>query len=307
MKQKSKLSKFNAFLCVVFVVVLVANILVIKLKPVPTVEVEGDGAVAEDVAVIDEFAPNTYGGVEFKSVEDVINYYAESFNYTKTLMADYTENGEAKTYYKMVGEETLDISNLLVEGKSNDIINKLVPGIVGSLFSGGVNGLSPSGNRNPDLDQRGDNGEFDCTKLQFTADDTLAANVKDNGDGTITITIQPKRAILAMPGQDPQGRFFNVLGDISSVVESIDALSFSQGTIDENFVVDYKGGTGTITIDTKTKEIIAADYIMLVHIDVQHANVAVLKDKKAALDITYEVKFPASDKYLKDTKGLVRK
>lgn len=307
MKQKSKLGKFNAFLCVVFVAVIIANVLVIKLKPVPTVEEEGAGTSAEDVAVIDEFAANTYGGVEFKSVEDVVNYYAEAFNYTKTLTAPYSENGEAKTYYKMVGEESLDISNLLVEGKSNDIINKLVPGIVGKLFSGGVNGLSPSGNRNPELDKRGDKEEFDCTTLQFTADDVLAANVKDNGDGTITITIQPKRAILAMPGQDPQGRFFNVLGDISSVVDSIDPLTFSQGTVNDNFIVDYKGGTGTITINTKTKEIVAADYIMLVHIDVQHANVAVLKDKRASLDITYEVKFPASDKYLMEKKGLERK
>ena len=45
----------------------------------------------------------------------------------------------------MLGTETLDVNNLLVEGKSNDIINKLVPGIVGGLFKGGTNGLSPSG------------------------------------------------------------------------------------------------------------------------------------------------------------------
>ena len=37
---------------------------------------------------------------------------------------------------------------------------------------------------------------------------------------------------------------------------------------------------------------------MLVHIDVKHANVAVLKDKSASLDIKYQCEYPASDDYL---------
>ena len=197
----------------------------------------------------------------------------------------------------LLGTETLDVNNLLVEGKSNDIINKLVPGIVGNLFHGGTNGLSPSGNRDPKGDTKND-GKMDCTTSHLTADDVLAANVKDNGDGTITMVIQPKEALLSTPGEDSQGRFFNSLGDISSVVESISVLSFSQGTVKDNFVVDYKGGTGTFVIDTKTNEITKADYTMLVHIDVKHANVTVLKDKSASLDITYKCQYPASDDYL---------
>lgn len=306
MKRKSKLGQFNIFLAIVLCVCIIATVIMVS-RPVEVQQTDAEGTANEDTAVIDAFVPNTYGGKEFKTVDDVVNYYVECYNYTKTLTASYTENGEAKTYYKLVAEEKLVPSNVLVEGKANKIINDLVPGIVDGIFKGGVNGLPPSGNRNPDLDTKDTTkGSFDCRKSALTPEDVLAANVKDNGDGTITITIQPKAVILSMPCEDAQGRFFNTLGDISSVVNSIDVLSFSSGTIDENFVVDYKGGTGVIKINTSTNEIVEADYEMKVHIDVKHANVLVLKDKSASLDITYTNHLPASDDYLMEKKGIVR-
>lgn len=304
MKRKSGLKTLNIILSIVLVVCIVATVVMVSrpVKVEQTATEENTG----DVAVIDAFAAGTYGGKDFQSIEDVVNYYNECYAYTKTLTAEYDENGEAKTFYKLVGDEHLNISNLLVEGKSNSMLDSLVPGIAGGLFSGNVIGLTPSGSRTPGSDTRAD-GAMDCSVSHLTADDVLEANVVDNNDGTIKITIQPKAALLSMPGEDSQGRFFNSLGDISSVVSSIDVLSFSSGTVDDNFVVDYKGGTGTVTINTSTNEITAGDFEMKVHINVSHANVAVLKDKSASLDISYTNHYPADDQYLMDSRQITRK
>lgn len=301
-KDNSGLAKFNRFLTVVFVILLIATIGIVIFSS-PKVAVDESEKAFEDVSVLDsEFKAGTYGGVNFSSQEDVVNYYVECYNNTKTMTVDGAYEGSPIQMYKLLGDENIEINNLLVEGKSNDTINKLVPGIVGGLFTGGVKSLSPGNSLEPknDFQETSDGTKIDRTVSHLTNDDILACNVTDNGDGTITLVLQPKAQILAMPGEDSQGRFFNVLGDISGVVSSISVLSFSQGTIDENFVVNYAGGTGTIKINVANKEIVEADYVMNVHIDVQHANVAILKDKKASLDIVYTNHFPADTTYLTD-------
>jgi hypothetical protein len=304
--KKTGLQVVNTVLFVLFLVAVAILIYLICFQSPKVAETASTSTEFVDEVKIDEFVAGTYGGKDFQSVDDVVNYYVECVNYTKTLTAEYDENGETKTYYKLLGDENLNIENLLVEGKSNSTINSLVPSIVGSLFTGSVKGLSPSDNRDPNNDTRED-GTIDETVCNLTADDVLMANVVDNGDGTINITIQPKAAELAMPNADSQGRFFNVLGDITSTVESISVLSFSEGSIADNFVVNYAGGSGTVTINTSTGEVTAADYEMDVHIDVTHANVTVLKDKSASLDIVYTNHFPASDEYLMDSRQITRK
>ena len=84
-------------------------------------------------------------------------------------------------------------------------------------------------------------------------------------------------------------------------------ISFEQGTAEENILVDYKGGTVTVKIDTATKEIVEADYNMKVNVSVNHATIKVIKDKSASLIIDYSNHYPASDEYLKKTKNIVRK
>lgn len=259
----------------------------------------------DNAQVIDEFAAGTYGGIEFKSIEDVTNFYVEAYNYSKTLMADYKDkDGNTQSWYKLLGEEALTVDGIKIDGKENAMINNLVPGIVGGLYSPGLNGLVPSTNRDPklDTDEWDGNGES-LTTSRLVADDLVAANVKDNGDGTITIQLQPKAVNMSVPGKDAQGHVFQSLGAIDKTVDSISALSWSSGTTAENCKVNYNGGVATVTINTSSKEIISAEYKMIAEVSVTHANIAVIKDKSASLNVTMEWKYPASADYMMKSKG----
>ncbi|MFR5875611.1 MAG: hypothetical protein ACLUFN_03895 [Eubacterium sp.] len=265
----------------------------------------GEEEVNYDAPVIDEFAPVSAGGTDFASVEDVVAYYVEAYNYSKTLTAQYKDNeGNTQTWYKLLGEEELKVDNILIDGSSNATINNIVPGVVDGIYNPGLNGLVPSTNRNPDLDtdEWDGNGESLQTS-RLVADDLVTANVKDNGDGTITIQLQPKAVNMSMPGKDAQGHLFQSLGAIDSTVDNISVLSWAEGTTADNCKVNYYGGFATVTIDTKTKEITSAEYEMKAYVSVTHATITVIRDKSASLDVTMKWKYPASADYLMKSKG----
>ena len=205
----------------------------------------------------------------------------------------------------------INVGKVMIDGKENAVINKLVPGIVDGLFKPNIYGLVPCNNRNPKLDNYNcnekDPGKKDFRKSYVKGEDVLDANITDNGDGTITMVIQPKAAEMSMRGEDSQGDFFEVLGDISATVAQIDVISFAQGTAEDNIKVTYKGGTVTCTINTKTKEITKAEYDMVAEVAVNHANVAVIKDKSASLLIKYKNTFPASDEVTMKARQFKRK
>ncbi len=254
--------------------------------------------------VIEVFKEGTYGGIDFKSIEDVVKFYVEAYDYSKTLMAQYKDkDGNTQTWYKLLGEEDLKVGGIMIDGKENAMINNLVPGIVGGMYNPGLNGLVPSTNRDPKLDTDEWDGNGDpLTTSRLVADDLAAANVKDNSDGTITIQLQPKAVNMSIPGKDAQGHVFQSLGAIDATVDSISALSWSEGSTADNCKVNYQGGVATVTIDTKTKEITKAEYKMIAEVSVTHANIAVIKDKSANLSVTMMWKYPASEEYLMKSK-----
>ncbi len=271
-------------------------------------EANGDANKQEadpDVAKIDEFKAGTYAGVELASVEDLVNFYIQAYNNTKSRKAMYNDvNGGGQVeLYDFLGTEKLEVKNILIEGKENAAINNLVPSIAGGAFKPSTWGLGPSCNVEPAHDKT---DEFDFSTSMLTADDVLAANIVDNGDGTVTVQIQPKGGDMSQKGKDSQGRFFMVLGDVAGEVGKISAISWASGTVEDNVKVRYQGGVGTVKIDVANMDIVEADFEMDCKVFVNHANIAVIKDKSASLDIVYTQHFPADAEYLKTQKGFVK-
>lgn len=280
-------------------------------------DTDNDSISMEDnVIAIETFKAGTYGGKELATQDDAVNYYVECYNNTKAMTAQYTDtDGNSYEYYDLVGEETLSVDSILINGQKNDMLNNTVPGIVKSAFAKGIYGLPPSNNRDPLIDNvnmdAANPGEYDYRTSYFKPEYCLACNVTDNNDGTITMTIQPKDASMSARGADSQGSFFEVLKNlgetVASLFDSYDMLSWASGSTDDNCRVDYKGGTGTVVIDTANNTIVSADYEMHVFVEVNHANVSVIKDKSGAIYITHHIHYPASADYLMESKGLTKK
>ncbi len=295
-KRKSKLDVVIRILLIALVAVLVVFAVKVVFSAAKTAPVAADATANEDKSLIGEFQAGTYGGVKMDTAEDAVKYYVEAYNKTKAETADFNTPDGKQTWSAFIGDEDLIINSVIIDGNENPTINSMVPGIVGGLFTKGTTALPPSCGKKPsdDVDENGNS----LLTSSLTADDVLAVVVEDNGDGTITMKIQPKMAEMSHRGQDSQGRFYNVLGGIDSVVDSIKPLSWSEGTTADNCKVYYKYGTGVVKIDTKTGKIVEADYDMEVTVNVTHANVTVLRDKSAVVSITYKNHFPASDEYL---------
>lgn len=261
----------------------------------PTVSVEDVG-----------FTVGTYGGVEFNSVEDVVNYYVAAYDKTKGETAKYIDaDGNEQEFYAFLGDEELIPTAILIEGKENAVITKLGPTIVSNIFKPNVNGLPPTANRDPQYDV--DENDEPLLTSRLKAEDIKKCSVVDNGDGTITLTLIPKDCNMSHKGLDAQGNMFNALGPIDKTVEAIEMLSWAEGDTAQNCKVVYADGTAVVKINTSAQKIVEADYDMHVTASVTHASISVVKNKSATLILDYVQHFPASDEYLMKSRGLARK
>ncbi|MDE6111679.1 MAG: hypothetical protein K2F65_07170 [Eubacterium sp.] len=268
----------------------------------PTSAEGGDSAAASLT-----FTPNTYAGVKFETQEDVVKYYVEAYNKTKSQTAQYKDaDGNTQTFYKMVGTENLELKegSLLLDGApANSMISGMIGPVLSGVFSPNVNGMPPCANRNPDED-KDENGDS-MTACRVTPEDVEAVSVEEK-DGKVVLTLMPKAVNMSHKGLDAQGHFFNALGAIDSTVEGI-GVEWASGTTADNCKVNYEQGTAVVTIDPASGEIVEADYTMNVQVDVTHVNFkGVIKDRGAALTLIYTQHFPADDDYLMKTRKLVR-
>ncbi len=248
-----------------------------------------------------QFSEGTYGGIEFKTQEDVVNYYNEAYNKTKAKTKVYSavDGSETWTFYEFLGDEKLQIKegSLLIDGKANSMINGMVGPILSNIFKSNVNGLPPCASRDPlsDIDSKGNS----LATSRVVPEDVAACSVTDNGDGTITLTLVPVAVNLSEKGMDAQGHFFNSLGAIDKTISDV-GVTFASGSIEENCTVMYETGKTVVKIDTASGEMVEADYNMVVNIELKHASIAVLNDRSAALTILYDQHFPADDSLLAD-------
>lgn len=253
-------------------------------------------AAASDTVVIDAFVPGTYGGIEFNSLDDVAKVYAAAFDKTKAKTALFIdEEGNKVEMYDLEGSKEITITDILVDGNANQVINKLVPQLLGSLYKPTVGGLQPCNDREPSKDN--DENGVTLTTCRVTGADLLEANVVDNGDGTITLTMQPKLVEMSRVGQDAQGNMFTVLNDLGAVVDAVSIFSWASGTTEENCQVTYQGGTAVVTIDVASGEVVKADYDMKAYVKIQHANLSVVHDKSVSATVDFVCLYPAADSF----------
>ncbi len=250
----------------------------------------------DDPPVIDEFIAGNYGGIEFGSIDDVVKYYSDAYNKTKAKTAMYkNEDGEVVEMYAFADQKEITITDIKVEGKSNAVLDKLVPQLLGALYKPTIGGLQPCNAREPENDNDEKGESLKTCRVQ--AEDLVTASVKDNGDGTITISMQPKTVEMSRVGMDAQGRMFTSLNDLGAVVDAVDAFSWASGTTEENCKVKYKGGTAIVTIDTKSGEVVEAHYDMHVYVNIIHASIAVVHDKSMSAVVDYRCDFPCSKEF----------
>ena len=303
-KRKSALDVIIRILLIALVAVAVVFAVKVVFSAAKTAPVAADAAATEDKSVIGEFQAGTYGGIKMDTAEDAVKYYVEAYNKTKAETAEFNTPEGKQTWSAFIGDEDLKINSVIIDGNENKTINSMVPGIVGGIFHAGTSALPPTAGKvqKDDVDEKGNS----LVTSSLTADDVLAVVVEDNGDGTITLQMQPKYVNMSAPGKDAQGHMFQSLGAIDSTVDNIKPLTWSEGTTAENCKVHYYGGTATVTINTKTKEITKADYVMEAHVEVSHACITVIRDKNATVDVTMKWSAPASEKYMQESKGVTK-
>ncbi len=201
------------------------------------------------------------------SKEDIVAEYVKVYNTTK----------KAGTF---TGHDTMALTSVLIDGKENSMVKSLAAGIVKADAKDMQ--LPPYTDSNPGME------------CMITAADVAEATYKDNGDGTATIKIVPISCKNSRRFEDAQGKMFNVMEDVKSTVDGISMISWAEGDTDSNVVLTCDGGYAEVTYDKATKMMTAADYTLITIADVQHANVAILKNKSATATFDYKMLFPGN-------------
>lgn len=243
----------------------------------------------------DPFKKGKYAGVQLNTTADAVRYYVKAYNATKKETAKYQnkETDEILTYYKLLGVKTLGADNVYINGSRNKFMDSYLDSMISDTKVG--TGLPPctAVDKSEDTDL---NGKFLVTsRLRDTDVETLS--IKDNKNGTVTLTIKPKSVQMSSPGADPQGRFFTTAGPMYDAIDQVikeNGGKWTTGNAKKNVTMNYTGGTGTITINTSTGKITKAKYNMIVKAEIRNITLSGQKFKSIAMDCSMADTFPAT-------------
>lgn len=235
-----------------------------------------------------------------------MRYYVKAYNATKKETAKYQnkETDEILTYYKLLGVKTLGADNVYINGSRNKFMDSYLDSMISDTKVG--TGLPPctAVDKSEDTDLNGKS--LVTSRLRDTDVETLS--IKDNKNGTVTLTIKPKSVQMSSPGADAQGRFFSTLGPMYDTFDQMlkqNGGKWTTGNAKKNLHMNYTGGTGTITINTSSGKITKATYNMKVNVDVQHVTISGMKNQRVQLRVIVKDTFPMSQE-LFDSSNLER-
>lgn len=199
---------------------------------------------------------------------EIVAAYAAAYNKTKAAGT-------------LLGKSEMKIEDIKIDGKENAALSKMLGGMSGSADDKDMP-LPPDSETNKYM------------TCLITADDIEKATYKDNGNGTATITLVPKRVVNPKLGKDSQGKMLNVVDDFVKLMEGFEdsGLSWAQGDANSNVEADTYGGYATVTYNLKTNMITSATYVLITHLSISHANVLMFKDKSVSATTIYTMTFP---------------
>lgn len=246
-------------------------------------------------AAKDPFKKGKYAGVQLNTTADAVRYYVKAYNATKKETAKYKdlETEEISTYYKMLGCQEMFVTNTRINGSKNSFFDSYFESLLTDLTL--PTGLPPSTSVNKSADTDLNGKSLITSRLRDT--DVASLSIKDNKNGTVTLTIKPKAVQMSSPGADPQGRFFTTAGPVYDAVDQVlkeNGGKWTTGNAKKNVTMNYTGGTGTITINTSTGKITKAKYKMIVKTEIRNITLSGQKFKSIAMNCSMVDTFPAT-------------
>ena len=254
----------------------------------------------------DPFKKGKYAGVQLNTTADAVRYYVKAYNATKKETAKYKDLETEEIYicYKMLGCQEMFVTNTRINGSKNSFFDSYFESLLTDLTM--PTGLPPSTSVNKSADTDLNGKSLITSRLRDT--DVASLSIKDNKNGTVTLTIKPKAVQMSSPGADPQGRFFTTAGPMYDAIDQVikeNGGKWTTGNAKKNVTMNYTGGTGTITINTSSGKITKATYNMKVNVDVQHVTISGMKNQRVQLRVIVKDTFPMSQE-LFDSSNLER-